>query len=405
MVKNYGWVYVLSNQAFHANLLKIGFTRRENLNKRVRELSRATGVPTRFDIMYAAKLANPLPEHIESQVHSRLAHVRYNRGREFFECTVTEAMQTIREIAGNQIISEIDNRPETIKEREAAQLAERKQAEARRRAEILRQQQEKEHRLAEERAKRAKELEIQRKKENTELLKVIIIGIVVFTIIGIFNDKDNKKYKQYQTTNNHSTNNQLVTTNQKSNSSTQYKGETTTQPIYQTIITKPIPQEQATTSTIKKPNSIEKLEKLISQNDNKASPTVQTASQIQQPIKKPQIIAPLETSPMSQQTTIQNIEPLPKSETPNSPNHAISKSTSIAQPLPLSKQYQKAKNDLLNTWNKLPPNIEIELIDEHAKWEENKKRICTNSTGKLDINCDLQFIQERNQYLKTFIIE
>ena len=76
-----GYVYVLVNPAFGLNKVKIGLTTREP-EERVRELSRATGVPEPFTLVYKAKV--PDCREIERRVHERLSVSRINPNREFF---------------------------------------------------------------------------------------------------------------------------------------------------------------------------------------------------------------------------------------------------------------------------------------------------------------------------------
>lgn len=133
--ENIGWVYVLSNPRFSD--LKIGYTTYPHPQQRADEISKTTGVPAKFEVMYAALLPNPYM--IEQRVHVLLNKFRISQNREFFECTVLDAIVVIRTTAGQSIIQEIDNRPETVKAREDAI---RKQQEEKRRQEELARQQE-----------------------------------------------------------------------------------------------------------------------------------------------------------------------------------------------------------------------------------------------------------------------
>ena len=168
-----GWVYVLKNPRF--NDLKIGFTTYPHPQQRADEISKSTGVPAKFEVMYAALLLNP--NRIDQNVHYKLRVHRVSQNREFFSCTILDAMSAIRAAAQNSIIQEIDNRPEIVKAREEA--IRKQQEEQRRNEELIRQRElakiEEQRRINEnkrleiEREKRRKiELEQQKKREEKE---------------------------------------------------------------------------------------------------------------------------------------------------------------------------------------------------------------------------------------------
>lgn len=106
--KNLGWVYILTNPAFKEGMIKIGFTSRDTPQQRANELSSATGVPTKFVVVWAARMPNA--QSVETQVHRVLQNKRSNNNREFFECHIHEAIDTIETVAGTTIITKIDNR-------------------------------------------------------------------------------------------------------------------------------------------------------------------------------------------------------------------------------------------------------------------------------------------------------
>lgn len=103
-----GWVYVLHNPSFRANMIKIGFTNRPTPQQRAQELSKHTGVPTEFKVVYAVKVANA--QQVEGKIHQILQHKRARNNREFFECSIAEAVQTIKSVAGRQIVETLDYR-------------------------------------------------------------------------------------------------------------------------------------------------------------------------------------------------------------------------------------------------------------------------------------------------------
>jgi hypothetical protein len=91
-----GTVYVISNiGAFGENVIKIGVTRRPNVDDRVRELGDAS-VPFRFDLHTAIFTQDAYG--LENQLHRALADRRVNRvnmRREFFYATPAEVRQIL----------------------------------------------------------------------------------------------------------------------------------------------------------------------------------------------------------------------------------------------------------------------------------------------------------------------
>jgi hypothetical protein len=94
-----GYVYILSNiGSFGEGWFKIGMTRREDPNVRVRELSSAS-VPFPFDI-HAMVLTNDAPA-LENRLHQYFSDRRVNKvnpRKEFFEVTISEIRQAIDEV-------------------------------------------------------------------------------------------------------------------------------------------------------------------------------------------------------------------------------------------------------------------------------------------------------------------
>jgi hypothetical protein len=87
-----GYIYILSNLAM-GKLLKIGFTC-GSVEKRVRELSSATGVPGAFVVEYF-HLSEDV-EEIEALAHTELNALRYNGNREFFDISLADAVAVIQ---------------------------------------------------------------------------------------------------------------------------------------------------------------------------------------------------------------------------------------------------------------------------------------------------------------------
>ncbi len=92
MAAEYGFVYFLSNKSM-PGLFKIGFSEKHP-EIRAMELSKATGCPTPFEVMFYFGCKNPMM--IERYLHDSLDAYRVNQRREFFEL---EEMQIHEEVA------------------------------------------------------------------------------------------------------------------------------------------------------------------------------------------------------------------------------------------------------------------------------------------------------------------
>ena len=71
------WVYVLSNES-QPGMYKIGYTSHEDVDKRVKQLSRSTSVATPFKLEWAFRCFNA--ERLEGEVHQALKGHRITRG-------------------------------------------------------------------------------------------------------------------------------------------------------------------------------------------------------------------------------------------------------------------------------------------------------------------------------------
>jgi len=103
-----GYIYILSNSAM-GKLLKIGFTC-GSVEKRVRELSSATGVPGAFVVEYF-QLSEDV-EETEGLAHAELNALRYNENREFFDISLADAIAVIQRFIKQPTIS-FQREPET----------------------------------------------------------------------------------------------------------------------------------------------------------------------------------------------------------------------------------------------------------------------------------------------------
>jgi hypothetical protein len=88
------FVYVLQNDSM-PGMLKIGYTKNE-VDIRAEQLSKPTGIPTPFNVVYTYSCFNG--ERIEKEVHKELAKKRVWDKREFFHITLEEAEKLIKQM-------------------------------------------------------------------------------------------------------------------------------------------------------------------------------------------------------------------------------------------------------------------------------------------------------------------
>jgi hypothetical protein len=88
------YVYVLANPSM-PEMLKIGYTKNDPEERAV-QLSKSTGVPIPFDVVYSYGCFNG--ERVEKEVHKKLKQKRVRGEREFFYVSLDEAKQVIKEI-------------------------------------------------------------------------------------------------------------------------------------------------------------------------------------------------------------------------------------------------------------------------------------------------------------------
>jgi hypothetical protein len=96
-----GFIYIMSNP-LHPDVVKIGQSSKDP-NERRKELG-TTGVLEEFVLEYRALTENYVS--LEKEIHRHLASVRVRKDREFFKISVPDAIEKIREIAGNRIESD-----------------------------------------------------------------------------------------------------------------------------------------------------------------------------------------------------------------------------------------------------------------------------------------------------------
>ena len=90
------FIYILENSSL-PEVVKIGRTERE-VSERVRELSSATGVPTKFTVFRQYAVENAATA--ERQIHERLAEYRVSDNREFFRLSADDTASIIEEMLG-----------------------------------------------------------------------------------------------------------------------------------------------------------------------------------------------------------------------------------------------------------------------------------------------------------------
>lgn len=91
-----GYIYVLQNTAFGANVLKIGLTTRTP-DVRAREIyTGSTGVPMPFEVAAAFSVADCA--RAEKLAHGRLKVYRLNKRREFFRLPLVIGETVVREV-------------------------------------------------------------------------------------------------------------------------------------------------------------------------------------------------------------------------------------------------------------------------------------------------------------------
>lgn len=95
MNEDLGIIYVLSNPALDG-FLKIGFTRKPDVEQRVRELSKSTSIPLPFELEFDQIVENP--QQYERLIHARLNKYRVSFEKEFFQVSSTEAIAEINSI-------------------------------------------------------------------------------------------------------------------------------------------------------------------------------------------------------------------------------------------------------------------------------------------------------------------
>ena len=107
-----GWVYVVTNKAL-PGLVKVGYTTRSDVNKRLREFDQA-GLPYPYEKAYALWIVEP--RKLEQRVHQSLTIWRENK--EWFRCPIEKAKETIEQLAQDHValLDKEKNTPVAVQE-------------------------------------------------------------------------------------------------------------------------------------------------------------------------------------------------------------------------------------------------------------------------------------------------
>ena len=171
-----GYIYISSNPSFRFGLIKIGQTGRDDPRKRLEETGRHTGVPEPFELEYSAYVQDYVA--VERAIHRKLSAKRNRRNREYFNCSIPEAIRIVRETAS--IIEEnvFYKSPEEIRE----EMERAKQEKIQEQAKLERERQERQ--LQQQKLEAERREKIEETKENTKriLLWGGAAGFVIFLL-------------------------------------------------------------------------------------------------------------------------------------------------------------------------------------------------------------------------------
>ena len=98
--KGDSWIYILSNES-QPGMYKIGYTSQEDVETRVKQLSRSTSVATPFFLEWAFKCFNA--GKLEQEIHDKLRGHRISSNKEFFAISLNEARETIEDLGQKYI--------------------------------------------------------------------------------------------------------------------------------------------------------------------------------------------------------------------------------------------------------------------------------------------------------------
>jgi hypothetical protein len=128
---NSGIIYVLTNEAM-PQMVKIGRTSGESVERRVAELSRATGVPLPFRVAVARSVHDA--HGIEKALHLAFGPDRVNPAREFFSIAAERAIAIINMFPGEDLTPQTERAVErAVEASEPGTLAAAREFERKRR--------------------------------------------------------------------------------------------------------------------------------------------------------------------------------------------------------------------------------------------------------------------------------
>ena len=93
------WVYIMSNPTM-PGYYKIGYTKK-NPDERAKQISNATGVIVPMEVEWAFHCYNGFA--LEQECHRKLEKYRVSNNREFFQMSLDEAKDTIKELGKRYI--------------------------------------------------------------------------------------------------------------------------------------------------------------------------------------------------------------------------------------------------------------------------------------------------------------
>lgn len=126
-----GIIYVLTNDAM-PHMVKIGRTSGEGVERRVAELSRATGVPLPFKVAVARAVYNA--RVVERALHIAFGPDRVNPSREFFSIAPERAIAIINAFPGQELTPQAESAVEqAVEASEPGTLAAAREYERKRR--------------------------------------------------------------------------------------------------------------------------------------------------------------------------------------------------------------------------------------------------------------------------------
>lgn len=344
--QNLGWVYILINPSYQ-DLIKIGYTGGESPHERAKQLSGSTGVPTPFQVIYAVQCKNA--EFIERQVHKRLDAERVNQGREFFQCTVADAIAMIKQTIGKEkIYQELDSRTAEWKAKERAN-----KKSATERPQQTASTAPKNHSSS---SKSHQPTPAKRSSGGSFRLmfSMVLVGLIVGMIaVVVWNAQKRPSRDAVETR------------------------ETVAQ---KPEVVKIRPSSSSAVATIQDDAPVDNAENEANQ-ENQGNQTDNGIAEVQTlPSNKPQVQYPTYSEEQQRQ---------------------------------LQRQYQLVRQSLQLAWDKIPADISRDLVDEQSQWEQQKDAKCQRQTEQappsvresMQTECEIRAMNQRMEYLRGYSIQ